>query len=82
MRCAFRFRAPLLVGPLAVATKSARAIAAALALGALNVTEETSRIILPSATGFAARQAIAILRKHNVPIASLVEPRRRLGERH
>jgi AraC-like DNA-binding protein len=39
----------------------------------LNVTEETSRVVLPSATGFAARQAIAVLRKHNVPIAPLLE---------
>jgi hypothetical protein len=45
---------------------------AVLALGALNVTGETSRIVLPSATGFAARQAIAILRRRDVPIASLL----------
>jgi AraC-like DNA-binding protein len=38
----------------------------------LNVTEETTRIVLPSATGFAARQAIAVLRKRDVPIASLL----------
>jgi hypothetical protein len=38
----------------------------------LNVTEETGRQILPSATGFAARQAIAVLRKHNLPIAPLL----------
>jgi hypothetical protein len=38
----------------------------------LNVTGETSRIVLPSATGFAARQAIAILRRRDVPIASLL----------
>jgi AraC-like DNA-binding protein len=38
----------------------------------LNVTEETGRQILPSATGFAARQAIAVLRKHNVPIGPLL----------
>jgi AraC-like DNA-binding protein len=38
----------------------------------LNVTEETGRQILPSATGFAARQAIALLRKHNVPIDTLL----------
>ena len=36
------------------------------------MTGETGRQILPSATGFAARQAIAILRKHNVPIAPLL----------
>ena len=41
-------------------------------LGALNVTGETSRIVLPSATGFAARQAIAVLRKHKVPIGPLL----------
>jgi AraC-like DNA-binding protein len=38
----------------------------------LNVTEETGRQILPSATGFAARQAIAILRRHNVAIGPLL----------
>jgi AraC-like DNA-binding protein len=38
----------------------------------LNVTEETRRELLPSATGFAARQAIAVLRKRNVPIAPLL----------
>jgi AraC-like DNA-binding protein len=47
-------------------------LGAALASGALNVTEETRRELLPSATGFAARQAIAVLRKHNVPIAPLL----------
>jgi Arabinose-binding domain of AraC transcription regulator, N-term len=36
------------------------------------VTEETRRELLPSATGFAARQAIAVLRKRNVPIAPLL----------
>jgi hypothetical protein len=36
------------------------------------VTEETRRELLPSATGFAARQAVAILRKRNVPIAHLL----------
>ena len=36
------------------------------------MTEETRRELLPSATGFAARQAIAVLRKHNVPIAPLL----------
>jgi AraC-like DNA-binding protein len=45
---------------------------AALTLGALNVTEEIGRISLPSATGFAARQAVAFLCKHNVPIDSLL----------
>jgi hypothetical protein len=56
----------------------------------LNVTGETSRIVLPSATGFAARQAIAILRRRDVPIASLLnragvsesdidDPQRRIG---
>jgi AraC-like DNA-binding protein len=43
------------------------------ALGALNVTGEKSRTILPSATGFAARQAVAILRSRDVPIASLLD---------
>ena len=28
---------------------------------------------MPSATGFAARQAIAVLRKHKVPISSLLK---------
>ena len=37
------------------------------------MTEETSRQVLPSATGFAARQAIAILRKHKFPIAPLLK---------
>jgi hypothetical protein len=36
------------------------------------VTGEISRTILPSATGFAARQAIAILRERDLPIASLL----------
>jgi len=36
---------------------------------------------LPSASGFAARQAIAILRGRHVPIIA-VEPRWRFGERH
>jgi AraC-like DNA-binding protein len=38
----------------------------------LNVTEETRRELLPSATGFAARQAIAVLRERNVQIAPLL----------
>jgi len=37
------------------------------------MTEETSRPVLPSATGFAARQAIALLRKRNLPIAPLLK---------
>jgi AraC-like DNA-binding protein len=36
------------------------------------VAEETRRDFLPSATGFAARQAIAVLRKRNVPVAPLL----------
>ena len=36
------------------------------------MTEETRRELLPSATGFAARQAIAVLRKRNVPVAPLL----------
>ena len=36
------------------------------------MTGDTSRTILPSATGFAARQAIAFLRERDVPIASLL----------
>jgi hypothetical protein len=36
------------------------------------VTEETRRELLPSATGFAARQAIAALRERNVPVAPLL----------
>ena len=36
------------------------------------MTEETGRTVLPSATGFAARQAIAFLRERDVPIASLL----------
>jgi AraC-like DNA-binding protein len=38
----------------------------------LNVTEETRPGLLPSATGFAARQAIAVLRDRNVPIDPLL----------
>jgi AraC-like DNA-binding protein len=45
-------------------------LGAALALGALNVTEETRGELLPSATGFAARRTIAVLRARNVPIAA------------
>lgn len=37
------------------------------------MTEETRRELLPSATGFAARQAIAVLRKHDVPVAPLLK---------
>jgi AraC-like DNA-binding protein len=36
------------------------------------VTEETGRELLPSATGFAAREAIAVLRERNVPTAPLL----------
>ena len=36
------------------------------------MTEEARRELLPSGTGFAARQAIAVLRKHNVPVANLL----------
>jgi hypothetical protein len=36
------------------------------------MTGEISRTILPSATGFAARQAISFLRERDVPIASLL----------
>jgi AraC-type transcriptional regulator len=36
------------------------------------VTEETGREFLPSATGFAARQAIAVLRRRNVPVEPLL----------
>jgi AraC-like DNA-binding protein len=38
----------------------------------VELTEETRRELLPSATGFAARQAIAVLRKRNLPIAPLL----------
>ena len=41
-------------------------------LGALNVGEEMRQGLLPSATGFAARQAIAVLRKRNVSVAPLL----------
>jgi hypothetical protein len=40
------------------------------------VTEEAIRQVLPTATGFAARQAIAALRKQDIPTASLL---RRVG---
>jgi AraC-like DNA-binding protein len=36
------------------------------------VAEKTTRQVLPTATGFAARQAIAMLRKHHVEIAPLL----------
>jgi hypothetical protein len=36
------------------------------------VAEETTRQVLPTATGFAAREAIAALRKHHVEIAALL----------
>ena len=36
------------------------------------MAEETTRQVLPTATGFAAREAIAALRKHNVEIAALL----------
>jgi AraC-like DNA-binding protein len=36
------------------------------------VAEETRRELLPSATGFVARQAIAVLRRRNVPVAPLL----------
>jgi hypothetical protein len=39
----------------------------------LNVSKETGWQILPSATGVAAREAIAFLRRHNVPIDPLLE---------
>jgi hypothetical protein len=38
----------------------------------VNVHEETGRELLPSATGFAARQTIAVLRERNVLIAPLL----------
>ena len=37
------------------------------------MTEETSRQVLSSATGFAARQAVAVLRKHKIPITPLLK---------
>jgi hypothetical protein len=39
---------------------------------ALNVTEETTRQALPTVTGFAAKQAIAALRTHNINTAPLL----------
>lgn len=36
------------------------------------MSEDTRQRLLPSATGFAARQAIAVLRKRNVPVARLL----------
>jgi hypothetical protein len=38
--------------------------------------EDTARQVLPTATGFAARQAIAVLRKRNIEVAPLL---RRVG---
>ena len=40
------------------------------------MTEETTRPVLPTATGFAARQAIVALRKHNIDVDPLL---RRVG---
>jgi AraC-like DNA-binding protein len=40
--------------------------------GATVLTEHAIQQVLPSATGFAARQAIAALRKQDIPIASLL----------
>jgi AraC-like DNA-binding protein len=40
------------------------------------VTEETTRHVLPTATGFAARQAVVALRKHNIDVNTLL---RRVG---
>jgi AraC-like DNA-binding protein len=39
----------------------------------LNVTEETNRVVLPSAAGFAARQTIEVLRGREIPVASLLD---------
>jgi hypothetical protein len=39
---------------------------------ALNVTEETTPQALPTVTGFAAKQAIAALRKRNVATVPLM----------
>ena len=38
--------------------------------------EDATRQVLPTATGFAARQAIAVLRKRNIEVAPLL---RRVG---
>ena len=51
-----------------------------LVLGALSVTEETTRQALPTATGFAARQALAFLRNRNVALTPLLR-RASLSER-
>ena len=40
------------------------------------MTEETTRHVLPTATGFAARQAVVALRKHNIDVNTLL---RRVG---
>ena len=40
------------------------------------MVEDTTGQVLPTATGFAARQAIAVLRKHNIEVAPLL---RRVG---
>jgi hypothetical protein len=40
--------------------------------GAATVREETSQRGLPTTTGFAAREAIAVLRKHNIATAPLL----------
>jgi AraC-like DNA-binding protein len=47
----------------------------------LDVAEETVGQVLPTSTGFAAKQAVAFLREHNVAAASLLQ-RADLSERH
>ena len=44
------------------------------------MVEDTTWQVLPTATGFAARQAIAVLRKHNIEVAPLLR-RAGLSER-
>ncbi len=40
------------------------------------MVEDITRLVLPTATGFAARQAIAVLRKRNIEVTPLL---RRVG---
>jgi AraC-like DNA-binding protein len=64
-------RAPLACR-LPIAAKSA-AGPAQLSTRSVEREQPTNRAALPSATGFAARLAVAVLRKHNVPTASLLK---------
>jgi AraC-like DNA-binding protein len=57
---------------LVFASQSATKSRQVLEPGAAKVAEDTTRQVLPTATGFAAKEAIAALRKHDVEIAPLL----------